>query len=283
MPTRSVLLSVFLLTAFLRAQAPGPGSVFQAELAFARMAEHRGIRAAFLAWLAEDAVVFTPRMVPGREHYGRQADPGYLAWYPEAQGISASGDLAWSFGPWTYRPSRGEAVRAQGHFLSLWRKQADGRWRVQADIGVPHRAPESPIEPLASWDAPSGWRAALKGTDAVSTLRRKEADLSKAWAAQGGLALRPELSAEARLLRPGRLPMTGEAEIRRALEASGPSGPWEPARLEVAASGDLGWACGETQPDGQGATTSFLRIWRLDAGAWKVLFDVRLPHPAAPK
>lgn len=142
MPSVPVVLSWILVGgSLLGANAPAPDAVLRAELAFARMAEDRGIRVAFRSWLAEDSVVFTPRMVPGQDHYGQQpGDPGCLAWYPEAQGMSASGDLAWSFGPWTYRPAKGEAVRAQGHFLSLWRKQPDGRWKVQADVRLPHPA-----------------------------------------------------------------------------------------------------------------------------------------------
>lgn len=259
--------------------------VFRAEQAFARQADQQGIRTAFLAWLTEDAKVFTPRMVSAKAQYGPEpGDPGHLTWYPEAMGMAASGDLAWSLGPWTYAVKKGGPVLVNGHFLSIWRKQADGRWKVEADIGVPHAAPKQPIETFTPGEVPpASPTSALTIPEATAVLRQKEADLSTAWAGKGGSALLPELAKEARVLRPRSLPLRGEAEIAKALDADPPGARWELAKLQVAPSGDLGWVCGECNPDDKGATASFLRIWIREAGAWKVLFDVRLPHPAASK
>ncbi|NWJ39737.1 MAG: nuclear transport factor 2 family protein [Geothrix sp.] len=267
------------------AQAPSLEPVLRAELAFARMADEKGIRTAFLTWLTEDASVFSPRMTNRKEQYGPEpGDPGHLVWYPEAMGLAASGDLAWSLGPWTYAVKKGGAVLVHGHFLSVWRKQAGGGWKAVADIGVPHAAPERPVEPFAIWDAaPMKRLTQSKGSDATPVLLRKEADLAAAWVEKGGLALLPELAKAGRVLRPRRMPLRDPAEIEKALEADRPGARWEPARIQVAAGGDLAWTCGESGPDDRGATASFLRIWTLEGGDWKVLFDVRLPHPAPPK
>lgn len=263
------------------AQPPAIEPVLRAELAFARLAGQKGIRAAFLACLAEDARVFIPQMTHAREHYGREpGDPGQLAWYPEAMGISAAGDLAWSFDPWTYAAKKGGPVLVHGHFLCVWRQQADGRWKVAADIGVPHAAPGQPIEPFAIRDAlPAARKTPPKASDAASLVRQKEAELSSAWAGKGGLALLPDLAKDARVLRPGKLPVRGTADLQKTLVADHPGPRWEPALLQVATSGDLAWTCGETGPDDLGTPASFLRIWILEAGSWKVLFDVRLPIP----
>jgi hypothetical protein len=286
MPRSLVILPFALLAVLsLQAQSPVVEPVLRAELAFARLADQKGIRTAFLTWLVNDAKVFNPRMVSAKELYGSEpGDAGHLVWYPEAMGISGSGDLAWSLGPWTYAPKKGEAVLVSGHFLSVWRKQADGRWKVVADIGVPHAAPERPIEPFAIWDAaPITRKAPSKAPDATPVLVQKEAQLSAAWAEKGGLALLPDLAKEARVLRRGRLPLRNAGELQAVLAADGPGPRWEPALVQMASSGDLGWTCGETGPDERGIAASFLRVWTLEAGAWKVLFDVRLPHPVPPK
>jgi hypothetical protein len=270
--------------AALLAQTPSLEPVHQAELAFARLAGQQGIRTAFRTWLTDDAYVFTPRMVSAKVQYGPEpGDPGYLAWYPEAMGLAASGDLAWSLGPWTYAVKKGEAILVNGHFLSIWRK-IEGRWKVVADIGVPHAAPERPIPAfIVEGTVSTIGKPAVANSEALPALRKLEGDLSKAWAAKGGSSLTPLLAKEARLLRPRCLPLRQEGDINKALEADRPGSTWEPARLQVASSGDLAWTCGETGPDDRGRTASFLRIWTLEAGAWKVLFDVRLPHPAPPK
>lgn len=281
----SVLVCLFVCAGPACAQAPALEPVLRAELAFARLADEKGIRTAFLTWLTEDASVFSPRMTSRKAQYGPEpGDPGHLVWYPEAMGLAAAGDLAWSFGPWTYAVKKGGPALVHGHFLSVWRKQAGGGWKAVADIGVPHAALEHPVEPFAIWDAPPAARKApAQVPDATPLLRRQEADLAAAWAEKGGLALLPGLAKEARVLRPGRMPLREPADIQKAVEADRPGARWEPARLQVAASGDLAWTCGESSPDDRGATASFLRIWALEGGSWKVLFDVRLPHPATPK
>lgn len=274
-----------LLALPLPAQAPSVEAVLRSELAFARHADEKGIRSAFLTWLMEDAPAFTPRLVRAREFYQPDpGDPGHLAWYPEAVGMAASGDLAWSYGPWDYAAKKGEKALAHGHFLSLWRRQANRGWMVQADIGIPHPAPASPVPLFKAAAVPpviGGANPRLE--DAYQTLRRKEAELAAAWSVQGGAALVGELADGARVLRPGTAPSQDRLAQRKLLEADRPGTRWEPAILQVAASGEFGWTSGETGPDDRGRSASFLRIWTGEAGAWKVLFDVRLPHPEAPK
>ncbi len=265
----------------LLGQTPALEAVRQSELAFARQADQEGIHPAFRTWLQEDAVVFTPRVTTAKAQYTpTPGDPGHLVWFPEAMGLASYGDLAWSFGPWTYAPGKGQAVVAQGHFLSMWRRQSTGAWRVVADIGVPHGAPAQAIQPFAAvlgWD-PKG--AAPVAPESLRGLTRLEADLAKDWAVLGGATLVNHLAPEARLLRSGALPIQDAGARRQALESESPSPGWEPARVMVSAGGDLGWSYGETRADTQGRRASFLRVWVAQAGSWKVLFDVRLPHPA---
>jgi len=263
------------------AQTPALEPVLRAELAFARLADQKGIRTAFRTWLTEDARVFVPRMTTAGAQYGPEpGDPGRLAWYPEAMGIALSGDLAWSFGPWTYAPKKGEILRAQGHFLSLWRRQRSGIWRVEADIGIPHAALAQAAEPFAIGEAiPAARTPSPQVQEVGPLLRQMEARLSAAWSERGGLALLPYLATGARVLRPRVAPARERLEIQKALEGDLPGARWEPDRIRAAPSGDLAWTCGEVGPDERGSTASFLRIWILESGAWKVLFDVRLPHP----
>jgi ketosteroid isomerase-like protein len=265
------------------AQTPAIEPVLRAELAFAQLADQQGIRTAFLTWLTGEARVFTPRMTRAKDQYGPEpGDRGHLVWYPEAMGIAESGDLAWSFGPWTYAVKNGEPILVHGHFLSVWRRQADGRWKVEADIGVPHAAPEQTVEPFAARSAaPSARKPSSKVPDAIPVLRQLEARLAQDWSEKGGLALLPDLAKGARMLRYGRLPVQGAPGLQAALEADPRTPGWEPALIQVAPSGDLAWTCGETRPDDRGAAASFLRVWTLESGSWKVLFDVRVPIPKA--
>lgn len=265
-------------------QASGPQEVLQAERAFAQQADAQGIRVAFLAWLTPEAKVFGPRMTTAREQYGAEpGDPGHLVWVPEAMGLAASGDLAWSLGPWTYAPRKGATPTAQGHFLSLWRRQPGGGWKVEADIGVPHAVlgalpmPDTPrlVTSVAQW-APGN------AQEALADLRRQEAALAKAWQTGGGVALLDRLAPEGQVLRPGHPPLGPGADLRRTL-ALDPPAFWEGSDWHLSSSHDLAWTCGETQVDVQGRRASYLRVWRRGPEGWNVRFDVRLPHPAPSK
>jgi hypothetical protein len=150
---------------------------------------------------------------------------------------------------------------------------------VVADIGVPHAAPAKAVEPFAPWEAPPVRKPPANMPDATPVLRQLEAALSQAWASQGGAALLPHLAKGARVLRRGSLPLQDEGDIRKALGGDRPGPGWVPGLIQVASSGDLAWTCGETEADPSGASASFLRVWVMEAGTWRILFDVRLPVP----
>jgi ketosteroid isomerase-like protein len=76
-------------------------SLIEAERAFARAAEEKGVREAFLTYLAEGAIVFRPAPVEGRPLYEKMSpdNPALLTWTPEVAEVSASGDLGYTSGP----------------------------------------------------------------------------------------------------------------------------------------------------------------------------------------
>jgi ketosteroid isomerase-like protein len=61
-----------------------------------------------------------------------------LIWEPHDADVAASGDLGYTFGRWESRRvgADGDRVRT-GSYVTLWRRQPDGAWRVVLDIGSP--------------------------------------------------------------------------------------------------------------------------------------------------
>lgn len=112
--------------------------VFLAESSFAATMADRDL-AAFAAHLATDAIFFGDQPLRGkgaviegwREYFADSAPP--FSWRPELIEVLESGDLALSSGP-VFRPDG----RRTGTFNSIWRREADGRWRVIFDKGAPH-------------------------------------------------------------------------------------------------------------------------------------------------
>ena len=62
-----------------------------------------------------------------------------LRWSPDRAEISSSGDLGYTVGRYaSVRPGEdGIPVTARGVYVSIWRLQADGSWKVVMDLGNP--------------------------------------------------------------------------------------------------------------------------------------------------
>jgi ketosteroid isomerase-like protein len=115
-------------------------NLVESERSFSRMSEAKGIRAAFLEFLSEDAVVFRPKPEPGRPVYEKApADlPVLLTWTPGYAEVSLAGDLGYTFGLSALEERLGENnPSAASSYLRIWRKTAEGKWQAALDIAVP--------------------------------------------------------------------------------------------------------------------------------------------------
>jgi ketosteroid isomerase-like protein len=97
--------------------------------------------AAFGAYLADDAIEL-PR--DGDAIVGRAAivdgleplDDGWvLDWTPVHAEASSDGSLGWTWGRYELYREDSPHAKQRGKYLNVWRRDADGRWRVAADIG----------------------------------------------------------------------------------------------------------------------------------------------------
>lgn len=115
--------------------------VADTEAAFAKMAAEEGLGRAFEHYAAPDGVISRRRtVIQGksaiRRFYDEQPDDGStLDWSPSFVDVAASGDLAYTFGPYTftYLDSLGNPVESKGIFHTVWRLQPDGTWRFVWD------------------------------------------------------------------------------------------------------------------------------------------------------
>lgn len=271
-------------------------SLIEAERAFSRSSEDKGIREAFLAWLAPDAVVFRPGPVPGRPVYEKMdpANQAVLTWGPEVADVAASGELGYSSGPYQVRPERGAEPASYGHYISVWKKQPDGAWRVILDIGVQHGPQDLPRD-VTDLGPATGPEAAALSPEALQAEEYRFGLDAVAVDGQAALkgtrkALSAVASDDIRVYRPGKIPSIGKralAALIPADEGKSTKGPGQAqissARTGVAWSGDLAYSYGTAsvmKKGGTTGTTAYLRIWRKpSAGTWKIVLDVELPVP----
>ncbi len=118
-------------------------SVMQADRDFAARARVAGLRTAFVEYAAPDATLFRAGVGPirGRAAIGEsfaKAEGTTLVWTPETAEVAASGDLAYTWGWFTFTDPAGKATT--GNYVSIWRR-VDSRWLYVIDLGVPAPRP----------------------------------------------------------------------------------------------------------------------------------------------
>ena len=246
-----------------------PADVANAELAFAKLASEKGISASFLANFAEGSMILNPEPTDARAHYAAEKDPGLLSWRPTSVGVSVSGDLAYSTGPWEYRVTKDAAPIVQGHFLSIWAKQPDGAWKVAFDCGVPHAA----LAESAGWHAFMPRNGGIPGTEFNINIESFDGSLSD------GPSKLQHLAFGAVVYRSKSLPLKDRDEVAKALTG-------EPSKSYIAqgsiASKAADLACTWGVATGAADRVSYCHVWVRPSGVWQLLYDLELPLPAKP-
>jgi ketosteroid isomerase-like protein len=124
-------------------------AVLDADRAFADLSAKKGARAAFEAFTAEDARhVIAGETVVGKANIvagiAAWVGDGQLLWTPQEGMVSKSGDLGFTWGLSELQVP-GQPVRT-GRYITIWRKDKDGRWRFVMDSGA--------LDPLAKPNPP---------------------------------------------------------------------------------------------------------------------------------
>ncbi len=151
-----LLLAIFSLLALGARPAlkplPGRDALLAADRDYSEEARKKGLEG-FMALFTDDAVTLPVNapLVEGkpaiREFMAKAYEtPGFtLTWTPLHADLSDSGDLGYTFG--SYQATRtgadGQPVVTQGKYVTIWKKQPDGRWKAVLDTG----SPDAPSQP----------------------------------------------------------------------------------------------------------------------------------------
>lgn len=150
----------------LRGQLPGPGMelgtqsttpnplvdstmsagkmlLFDLEARFAKDVAARG-GAAFADWFAGDGVSLGNGEAPvvGKVAIAKSTNWSpkdyQLTWTPTDAVMGPSGDMGYTWGHFEghSKDANGNPVATSGRYITIWRKQADGTWKVALDAGA---------------------------------------------------------------------------------------------------------------------------------------------------
>ena len=115
--------------------------IMEVEQSFNDMAQKEGLAEAFHFYSAEDGVIRrNSKIIEGKEAisewYKKDVRPNEtLTWRPTFVEVSASGDMAYTYGNYTFTStdSLGNIKESTGIFHTVWKRQVDGTWRFVWD------------------------------------------------------------------------------------------------------------------------------------------------------
>lgn len=277
-------------------------AMIETERAFARTCVERGFAASFYEFFGEEGIGFSPHPGRFREKYKTPPEPAFerqivFNWWPEYGDVAESGDLGYNTGPVLFSDLTAQKRPSwNGSFFSVWKKQADGAWRVAVDMGSDTPRVENLAQRISQYTrAPQhkvGKFARKQASEARGELMSREAEFLKAAKHHGYRdGYLGYLADYARVHRKGVHPLTsktaaGDYFAKQNLTLSA----WEAIDGGVAASGELGYTYGRYELQDNGASPAkvekgyYTRVWKRDAaGVWKIVADVLSPLPQEEK
>lgn len=167
MRTTSGFLRLLPAAALFAACAPKPAppnpadvraSLIAADQAFAAATATKGLEG-WMGAFDTTAIQMEPDVpfTPGLGAIRAAMDPAFadtswrLTWVPTMAFASEAGDLGYTLGTWqsTRYNDAGRGQVTTGKYVTIWRKQADGGWKVVFDGGNPDTSPKLPGMPVS--------------------------------------------------------------------------------------------------------------------------------------
>jgi ketosteroid isomerase-like protein len=252
------------------------GSLIATEKAYAKVAVEKGFRDASIAVFVDDAVIFAPGAVNGKEFWPDAKKNRVITWRPIFASISRSGELGYTTGPSEYRRSRDtQNPDAFGHFVTIWRKDAKGIWKVALDVGLDHPQPQQ-AETEIRTELPTS--PVPRRESASADLDKTQASFAESLKEDEGDAIIDNASDDTRAYRRGQLPAVGKAAAKKMLGKEDAKTSRAPLGAGTSNPIDLAYEYGEytSERDDVSQRGIYLRIWRLESdGAWKIALDLQ--------
>jgi ketosteroid isomerase-like protein len=259
--------------------------MMRTEQRFAARALVVGWKQAFLEYFADTAVAFNgDQTEPAKDQFRRQPDPPKdrrLIWEPRYGDISSSGDLGYLTGPVRrIVPGQNNGQPYHSLYASVWRRQADGSYKVVMDMGVPTPGPVMFADGFTAAQRTDVYAGRTTPEAAAKSLKTTDAALTNAARSGQADAYRGHLAPNVRFHRPEAMPIVGEDAALKWLAGQPRYVSGEAKYAETSMAGDLGYTYGTyALPGNQDSHGFYVRVWtRGRDGVWRVALDVLQPQ-----
>lgn len=128
----------------------GVQAIMEAERSFSTTVGEKGAKAAFIEFLTDDAVIFRPEAVNGKQFWQQHGgDIPVLRRTPLFADAASNGLLGYTTGSWqSTRRDKGIELVSYGDYVTLWERRNGNGFRAILDIGTSYDEPASNDEKL---------------------------------------------------------------------------------------------------------------------------------------
>ncbi|MEP7254803.1 MAG: hypothetical protein ABI666_03450 [Ferruginibacter sp.] len=115
-------------------------NMMQADRAFSKMSEEKGMKNAFLEYIDSNGVLLRSNHLPiagadAIDYLIQQNDSSYtLKWEPRNGSVAHSGELGYTYGIYALKPNLKDTI-IYGTYVSIWKKDSKGNWKYVLDSG----------------------------------------------------------------------------------------------------------------------------------------------------
>ena len=123
-----------------KASAQAKIDLMDADRAFSKLSEEKGMKHAFLEYIDSNGVLLRPAQPPiigadAVDFLIQQNDTTYtLKWEPKDGTVAKSGELGYTYGIYALMPTSKDTI-IYGSYVSVWKKEASGKWKFVLDSG----------------------------------------------------------------------------------------------------------------------------------------------------
>jgi len=274
----AIVLAGYTAPALAQTTTATVNTVVNAEESFNKLVARKGIKDAFLDVADPEGVVFKPNAVKITDFYANiEKQPGSLKWQPKFARISASGDLAFTAGPYVYQNGKTDDDKVFGDYVSIWRIDADNKLKLLIDLGIQH--PEAEQEATTDFKDP----IPVKTEPSKDPFNGKNVILATDKTFNHSLSLytvaayKEFLSIEGRYYFPGFEPVTGQDKILKFLDNEAINISAETVNAGRSASNDLAYSYGRARIKKGNIVSNYnyVRIWEIDKDhRWNILLEI---------
>jgi ketosteroid isomerase-like protein len=139
---RRLSLAIFLLFAIAALAATPEEQIMKADRDFNQATQAKRAEG-WNSYFAENAAVPSTPPVAGKEaiseHYRKVfADQNFtLTWEPTKAEVFPGGNMGYTTGKYVarFKDKAGKLMQQTGRYITVWKKQADGAWKIVTDTG----------------------------------------------------------------------------------------------------------------------------------------------------